>query len=49
MQLAVPWMTASALVGLQVNAYDLVAALDMLAQLESEQTGQRKQYLQVCL
>ena len=33
---------------LQVNAYDLVGALDMLAQLESEQTGQRKQYLQVC-
>lgn len=32
---------------LQVNAYDLVGALDMLAQLESEQTGQRKQYLQV--
>ncbi|KAL3148670.1 hypothetical protein ABBQ38_014086 [Trebouxia sp. C0009 RCD-2024] len=31
---------------LKVNAYDLVGALDMLAQLESEQTGQRKQYLQ---
>lgn len=32
----------------QVNGYDLVGALDMLAQLESEQTGQRKQFLQVC-
>jgi len=31
----------------QVNGYDLVGALDMLAQLESEQTGQRKQFLQV--
>ena len=33
----------------QVNAYDLVGALDMLAQLESEQTGQRKHLLQVSL
>ncbi len=33
----------------QVNGYDLVGALDMLAQLESEQTGQRKQFLQVWL
>lgn len=32
---------------MQVNAYDLASALDMLAQLEAEQTGQRKQYLQV--
>lgn len=32
---------------MQVNGYDLVGALDMLAQLESEQTGQRKQFLQV--
>ena len=32
---------------MQVNMYDLVGALDMLAQLESEQTGQRKQFLQV--
>jgi len=31
----------------QVNGYDLVGALDMLAQLESEQSGQRKQFLQV--
>ncbi|KAL0020069.1 hypothetical protein WJX79_002049 [Trebouxia sp. C0005] len=31
---------------LKVNGYDLVSALDMLAQLESEQTGQRKQFLQ---
>lgn len=31
---------------LKVNGYDLVGALDMLAQLESEQTGQRKQFLQ---
>ncbi|DBA92550.1 TPA: hypothetical protein ACH3X1_002776 [Trebouxia sp. C0004] len=31
---------------LKVNGYDLVGALDMLAQLESEQTGQRKQCLQ---
>lgn len=34
-------------VPVQVNGYDLVSALDMLAQLESEQTGQRKQFLQV--
>ncbi len=34
---------------MQVNGYDLVGALDMLAQLESEQTGQRKQFLQVWL
>lgn len=34
---------------LQVNAYDMAAALDMLAQLESEQTGQRMQHLQVML
>lgn len=31
---------------LKVNGYDMAAALDMLAQLESEQTGQRKQSLQ---
>lgn len=36
-------------VPVQVNGYDLVGALDMLAQLESEQTGQRKQFLQVGL
>lgn len=32
-----------------MNAYDLVGAFDMLAQLESEQTGQRKQFLQVII
>lgn len=31
---------------LKVNGNDLVGALDMLAQLESEQTGQRKQFFQ---
>ena len=39
--------TCTTTFGWQVNNYDLVGALDLLAQLEAEQTSQRKQFLQV--